>query len=292
MLSGSLTYHRPKTVLEACELGRTFCNDGRFLAGGTELLVDFKIRRDAASYLVSLQDITELKAIRSQDGVLRIGSMATMTEIAGSPIVQQVFPVLAEAAAAMGNAQIRNRATIGGNFCRAVPCADTPPICVAGDARVRLVSAERERVVAAAAFFTGPRQTMLHPGELLVEIQIPTQPAGCGASYQRFSLRRGSAVAVSSVAALVVLAGGVIQDARVVLGAVAPIPMLAVRCANALAGQACSPELFARAGQLAAAEAQPITDIRGSEAYRRELVEVLTVRALQEAASRAQPARS
>ena len=96
---GDLSYHRPKVLKEACELGRTFDQDGRFLAGGTELLVDFKRQRDSAKYLISLQDVPELKEIRADDGSLSIGAMVTITQIATSEVIKELFPVLAEAAA-------------------------------------------------------------------------------------------------------------------------------------------------------------------------------------------------
>jgi len=166
---GDIIYHRPQALKEACELGRTFGHEGRFLAGGTELLVDFQRERDAAKYLISLAHIPDLKEIQIKDGMLCVGAMATMSAIAQAEVVHQTFPVLSEAAGCMGNLQIRNKATIGGNFSRAVPCADTPPICIAAGAQVRLVGAEAERLLPAADFFAGPRETALLPGELQTE---------------------------------------------------------------------------------------------------------------------------
>ena len=120
-----------------------------------------------------------------------------------------------------------------------------------------------------------------------MDIRIPEQPHASGSSYQRFSLRRGSALAVAAVAARLVFKGDAIKDARVVLGAVAPVPLMAQNCAGALIGNAFSAELFALAAKLAAKEAQPIADIRGTEDFRRHLVQVLTVKALEEATARA-----
>lgn len=281
------TYHRPTTLAAACDLGRTFGAEGRYLAGGTELLVDLKNKRDTAEHVISLQDVSELKQIKQADGVLYIGAMATLSEVAESAHVQQIFPPLGEAVLSMAGVQIRNQGTIGGNFCRAVPCADTPPICIGAGARLRIVGAEAERFVPAESFFVGPRQTVLQTDEILAEIQIPAQPPGSGASYQRFSLRGGSSLAVAAVAVRLVLNGNQIEEARVVLNAVAPLPLVAVECAEVLAGQKPSDELFAQAGEIAAQEAKPISDLRGSEEFRRELVAVLTSRALTEATARA-----
>ncbi len=280
-------YHRPATLAEACNLGRTYGNQARFLAGGTEVLVDLRQKRFVPEHVIALGSVPDLNRIRAGGDLLGIGSMVKLEVIAESADVKRLFPALRDAVAHIGSVQIRSRATIGGNFCGAVPCADTPPVCIAGDAALRLVGVDGERTLPAREFFRAPRQAALVPGELLVEILIPLQPEASGLSYQRFSLRSGSALAVASVAARIVLEGSSIAAATVVLGAVAPIPLPAPECAQLLEGQRPSVELFSRAAERAAAEAQPISDIRGSDAFRRELVRVLTSRALQEATARA-----
>ncbi len=287
MIIPGFTYHEPRTLREACERGKSVGAKGRYLAGGTDLLVDLRRGSCVAEHVIALSSLRELKEIREDGSCLRIGGLATMTEIAGSPIVQRVFPVLQRAALCMGSAQVRNQATIGGNFCAAVPCADTPPVCVAGGASLRIVGTDSERTVSAAEFFVGPRQSVLEAGEILAEILVPFQPKTSGASFQRFSLRRGSALAVASVAARIVMDGRRIADARVVLGAVAPVPWFAAECAASLRDHEPSDELFENAARIAGAEARPITDLRGSEEFRREIVAVLTPRALRDATRRA-----
>lgn len=281
------TYHLPATLSEACELGRELGAEACYIAGGTDLLVDLKDGRRTTGHVVALRSIPELKQISSEDNLLRIGAMTTLSEIAESEDTGRVFPVLREAVLHIGSIQIRNQGTIGGNFCGAVPCADAPPVCIAGEAQLRIVGVEGERTLPAEEFFIAPREPALEPGELLVEVLIPRQPGNSGASYQRFSLRKGTALAVASVAVRIVMDGGKIADARVVLGSVAPVPLPASECAGLLEGEPPSEELFRRAAKAAAAEAEPITDIRGSEQFRRDLVEVLTFRALHEAGERA-----
>jgi len=268
-------------------LGRDLGETGRYLAGGTELLLDLRSERETASHVISLLSIPELRQITLTDGSLRIGAMATLTEVAEASAVQQVFPELAAAVLTMAGPQIRNQGTIGGNFCRAVPCADSPPVCLAAGATLQIVGTAGQREVDAEQFFLGPRQTVLSRDELLVSITIPPLSAHSGMSYQRFSLRGGSALAVAAVAALVVLDGERVDIARVVLSAVAPIPLLARKCNDILRGQKVSDKLLRQAARQAADEAQPITDIRGSDTYRRDLVEVLTNRALRTACARA-----
>jgi len=287
MTIAATAYHRPATLAEACALGRELGSEAAFLAGGTELVPDYHRGRETARHLIALDTIEELRGIRVEAGQLRIGALATVAQVAASALVREWCPVLADAARAIGSPQIRSRATIGGNFCRAVPCADTPPAAVVAGARVRLASPTGRREIDAEEFFIGPRQTVLQPGELLVEILVPAQPQHSGASYQRFARRRGPALAVAAVAARIQLVGGRVAGARIALGAVAPVPLLVTRAAAVLEGEVPTPELCAIAAAVSAEEALPIDDLRGTAAFRRELVAVLTRRALTEAASRA-----
>jgi len=231
-----------------------------------------------------------LRGIGVENGQLAIGGLTTIAEVAASPVVRAWFPALADAALAIGSPPIRSRATIGGNFCRAVPCADTPPAAIAGGARVRVVGPAGMREMDAKHFFTGPRQTALQPGEVLVAVLVPAQPQHSGASYHRFARRQGSALAVAAVAARVTLEDGTISEARLALGAVSPAPMLATRAGAMLRGEIPSADLFALAGALCADQALPISDLRGSAEFRRELVSVLARRALAEAVRRAEGA--
>jgi len=287
MTIAATAYHRPDSLAEACALGRHYGSDAAFLAGGTELIPDYQRERETARHLIALDSIRELRGISEERGLLRIGALTTIAEVAASSLVRAWLPALADAARAIGSPQIRSMATIGGNFCRAVPCADTPPAAIAGAARARIVGTLGERELDAESFFTGPRRTALGSGDVLVEIVVPTQPHHSGMSYQRFSRRSGPALAVAAVAARVTLEQGKIRGARIVLGAVAPTPLLVARVAAMMEGEAPSDALFERAGVWCAEDARPITDVRGSADFRRELVSVLTRRALHEAVTRA-----
>ena len=287
MASCDFSYHRPESLAEACALPGRLGEGALYLAGGTELMPDFRRGAETAAHLISLHRVPELGGISTSGGRLRIGAMTTIREVGGSAEVRRALPALAEAAMSLGSPQIRSLATIGGNFCRAVPCADTPPPCIVAGATVRLASESGQREIPAEELFAGPRRTVLEPGEILVEVLIPSQPKHAGSSYQRFALRRGSALAVASVAVRLVLDGKRIAAARVALGSVAPVPLLAAKTAAILEGQPATDETFARAAREAADEARPITDLRGSEAFRRHLVEVLAGRAFTEAALRA-----
>jgi len=288
MSFGRFNYHQPETTAEACSLGIKYGRKSAFLAGGTELLVDLRSGRKQVCHVISLGGLDELKHITKEDDVLRIGALVPLSEIAESETVKTHVPALSDAIETMAGRQIRNLGTMGGNFCCGVPCSDTPPISCAADAEVVLTGPDGSRTVAARDFVLAPRVTVLNPGEILTEIRFPKQPAGSGASFQRFSLRRGSALAVASVAAWIRMEGKVIAEARIYLGSVGPTPLPANEAAGLLVGKNPGDDLYDEAGAKAAAEAQPISDLRGSEQYRRDVVRVLTARALTQACERAE----
>lgn len=287
MTVAAIAWHRPASLTEACALGLRYGSNAVFLAGGTELIPDYQRARETAQHLIALESVPGMRGISRDQGALRIGALTTIAEIAASPVVRELVPALADAARAIGSPQIRTMATIGGNFCRAVPCADTPPAAIVSAARVRLVGAAGARELDAVDFFTGARATALAAGEVLVEIVIPAQPPHSGASYQRFARRRGPALAVAAVAARVTVDGDRIVEARIALGAVSPVPLTVASASALLKGAKPSAALFESAGELCGDAALPITDVRGSADYRRELVRVLARRALREAVARA-----
>ncbi|HYM22322.1 MAG TPA: FAD binding domain-containing protein, partial [Vicinamibacterales bacterium] len=169
-------YHRPTSIGDACALAERLGARAAFLAGGTELIPDYRRGRELAVDLISLADIAALRGIRVEASMLHIGSLTTVAEIAASSAVGDWLPALAEAARALGSPPIRNRATVGGNFCRAVSCADLPPAALVGDAVLHIASPRATRDIPAATFFIDSRRTALAPGELLVEIRLPKPP--------------------------------------------------------------------------------------------------------------------
>lgn len=282
------TLHRPDSVAEACRLGLEHGRAAAYLAGGTELLVDLRSGRKTVAHVIALMNLAELREIRCDGDTLHIGALATLNEIAESPAVLERYPALPEAIMKMAGVQIRNLGTMGGNFSCGVPCSDTPPITCAAGGSIIVMGPDGEREIAARDFVLAPRLTVLNAGEIVTAIRIPPQPATSGASFQRFALRRGSALAVASVSAWVNIKDGLIAAARIVMGAVGPVPLFAERCAAAMTGNAPGETLFADAGRIAAEEAQPISDLRGSEQYRRDVVAVLTRRTIACAVDRAE----
>ncbi|MGD2295979.1 MAG: xanthine dehydrogenase family protein subunit M [Candidatus Aminicenantes bacterium] len=261
--------------------------ENRILAGGTDLLVDYKEGLTEAKHLISLQKIQELKGIEEKNGKIRIGAMVTPKEIASHALVQRHLPALVEAACSMASNQIRSMATIGGNIASAVPSADLPPVLIAAEAEIRLVCLQDRRIVPLLEFFTGPRMTVCRDEEILTDILFPVPEPNTGLSYKKVKLREANALAVASVAARITLMDDRIDEASVVLGAVGPAPILVLEASGILKGKKPSSGLFKKASAIAKEKSRPITDVRGSIWYRKELIKTLAQRALKEASVRA-----
>lgn len=279
-------YLRPASVEEACTALAAGNGGAKVLAGGTDLLAQMKRGKLQPATLVSLKDVPGLSFVRLEsDGSLALGAATPLAVVENSPEVKERFSAVAEAASWIGSVQVRTRATVGGNLCNAAPSADMAPVLIAYGALATITDGRAERTLPLEEFFTGPGQTVLKPGELLKTITVPPAPARSFGKYLK-AFRSAMDLATVGVAALVVFAPGaarratVVQDARLVLGAVAPTPMRAREAEWMLTGQRLDEGLIARASRKAAEEARPITDVRAPAEYRTTLVEVLSRRAL------------
>ncbi|MBI3050132.1 MAG: xanthine dehydrogenase family protein subunit M [Acidobacteria bacterium] len=268
----------------------------KVLAGGTDLLADLKFASSshAPDVVIDISRARELGNISLTDEGLSIGALVTHTEIMRSPIIRDLFPALVDAAHTIGAVQTRNLGTLGGNLVTAVPSVDSGPTLVALDARVTLLGPAGERSMPLADFFVGPRRTALKPDELLVEILIPKENLGKPACFLKFGLRKGQALALVNVAASVWVDWDTqaFVAPRIALGAVAPKVIHASTAEAYLEGRAIDQEAMAEAGRLAVGDAKPINDFRASAEYRRDLIAVLTRRALEGAYGLAQKWRS
>ncbi|MGH7769900.1 MAG: FAD binding domain-containing protein, partial [Candidatus Binatia bacterium] len=215
-----------------------------------------------------------------------IGALTTMREVETSPIVLKKYPFLAQSAAEVGSIQIRNRATIGGNMANATPSADVAPALLALDAQVKIVGPNGERTIGLEQLFQGPGKTTMAPEEILTTIIIPPVSPALVGEYIKFSPREMMDLAYIGVAVALTLNGGKkCQKVRIALGAVSPTPMRARRAEALLENQLLTEALAEKAGAEAAAESKPISDVRSSAEYRREMVRVNTKRALLNAAA-------
>lgn len=273
-------YEIPKTVSEACALLRDRPR-ARFIAGGTDLLVQVKKKKLAPETLISLRQIDELRQIEV-NGRVRIGAMAPLSDVAAHAAVSELFPALAAAIRCLGSPQIRNLATLGGNLCNASPAADSaPPLLVYG-ASVELRSAAGSRELPLDQFFRGPGATALQPGELLGAVLLERPSADCRGVFLRQG-RVSMDLAIANLAALLELRDGVCRRARIAVGAVAPTPRRLTAVEQILEQTELTPDAVARAQQRAIADVSPIDDLRSSADYRRQLVGIFVQRAVEQA---------
>lgn len=283
MYMPDFAYHAPQTLDEACTLLAELGSKAIVLAGGTDVLHKMKVGKLAPENLVSLKHLDDLRTIRHEPGRgIVMGALTSHNAIYTSKLLQERFLSLPMAAHTMASNQICNMGTVGGNIVNGVPSADLPPILIALNASIRLVSVKGERTMPLEDFFHGAAETVIAPGELLADITIPDQPT-TGSTYMKFGLRRSGALAVVGVAVSVRVAGDILEDARVVLASAAPTVMRAKGAEDFLRGKKINDDLLAEAGEKAAAESRPRDSIRGSAEYRRNLVGVLTKRALRKA---------
>ncbi len=286
-------YAAPTQTHEACALLADRGDEARALAGGTDLIVQMRERGRRVRLIVSLRNLADMKGISQEaDGSLTIGAMASGHEVNHSPLVQERALFISEGAELLGSIQIRNRGTLGGNVGNAAPSADAAPPLVAAGASARIVGAKGTRTAPVGDLMTGPGQLALEPGELIQSFSVPALPAHTGTRYVRHVPRREMDIAVVGIAALVTLEDDLetIKDASVVLSAVAPTWPHATTAEQALRGQPVNDKTLADAGEAAAADSRPISDVRASAEYRRMMVDVYTRRALATAIERARSA--
>ena len=280
-------FYQPATLQEASRLIKDNGPGGRFLAGGTDLVIAMKEKGLTPKYVVDLNRVPGLAGIRENgDGSVALGALTTLYTIETSALIKKKYSFLAQSAAEVGSIQIRNRATIGGNMANATPSADTAPALIALNASVKIAGAGGERTVQLEDFFTGPGQNVMTPDEILTEITIPKTASNLVGEYIKFSPREMMDLAYVGVAVAYHLGANDTKCAgvRIVLGAVAPTPIRAKRAEAALEGQVLSEALAEKVGRIAAEEAKPISDVRSSADYRRAMVGAMTKRALLNAA--------
>jgi CO/xanthine dehydrogenase FAD-binding subunit len=280
-------YLEPHTIDEALSMLSQYKGRAKVMAGGTDILPKLKGREiKAPEYIIALKGIPDLDYIKYDEvGGLSLGALVTIHAVETSPIVQERFGVLFQAVESMASAQVRNRGTIGGNLCNAVPSADTAPALLTLEASLKLTSQKGERIVNVEDFFTGPNETVLTGEEILQEIHVPNLPPHSKGRYLKLTPRRSMDLAVVGIAVVVTTEDGICNDIRIALGAVAPTPIRARRAENMIRGQKLSDEVIERAARIAAEECHPISDHRASAEYRCNMVEVLTRRAIQQAIS-------
>lgn len=264
------------------------------LAGATDLIPAMRTGEIAPRVLVNLKKIPALSGLTRRRGALRIGALTPVSGLLRDGLVAEGAPLFSEVARDFASPQIRSLATIGGNLCNAAPSADLALPLLVLDARVEIAGPEGAREMPIDEFFRGVNRTALRRGEILTAIAIPKRPVRSGAAHAKLGVRRAMDLAFVGVAASLRLAADKkkCRGARIALGAVAPIPMRARKAEAVLEGKALTNDLIDEAAAAAAAESRPVTDLRASKEYRREMIAVLVRRLLREALRRARKEQS
>ena len=286
MIPGKFDYYRPGSVDEALALLDAHADDGKILAGGHSLVPMMKLRFAEPAHLIDINAIAEIKGVRADGGDIVIGAATTQAEALADGTLTGSCPIIAEAIAAIADPQVRNCGTLGGNVANGDPGNDLPAVMLALGANYVLRSSAGERTVAAADFYHGTYDTALGETELLTEIRIPTPAAGHGWSYHKMKRKVGD-FAIAAAAVVLTMDGGTCATAAVALTNVAPAPLLATDAAAALIGNAVDESAATAAAAQAMAAADPVDDLRGPVAFRKQMAAEMTRRAVLDAAGRA-----
>lgn len=278
------TYSRPTTIDEAILQLSKLKGQCFILAGGTDMIPLMHVRRLPPKHIVDIKGIENLRGIRKKDGQLWLGSTETVHDISRDPEIARTYPALHQAALSLGSYPVRCQATIGGNVCRASPSGDLLPSLLLYDASVGLVGSQGKRIVKLNEFFWGPGKTATHEDEILTEVLLPAPESDTFSAYLKHSPRRAMDLAVVGVAVGVWFALGRIREIRIALGAVGPTPFRALKAESTWKQK--DGVTWEEIGSIAATECNPLSDMRGSEHYRRKIVAVHVTRMLGDLATR------
>ncbi|MEF8812433.1 MAG: xanthine dehydrogenase family protein subunit M [Halovenus sp.] len=277
VISQEFGYAAPSTLEDALALLDEHGDSLTPLAGGTDLLLQLKTDQRSERNLMYINELEALDGITETSDRVELGATVTYDDLIHSPVVRRELPILAEAAGDAGGVQIEQMGTLGGNLCNASPAASAAPPLLVHDASVTLESADGERVVALEDFFTGPKQTVLRPNELLTGVRVPKTDAERWAHEEVKRVTEDLAKAIVSV--VFERDGDTVVDCRIALGCLAPVPVRASEAEAALQGEPADETAFRRAGERAKADVNPITDARSTAEYR-ELITETKVRDL------------
>jgi len=287
MIPAEFDYHAPKTLEEAIGLLERHGEGAKVLSGGQSLLPLLKLRLGLVSQLVDIGHIPDLSYIREKGGVLHIGGATRESELERSEVIRKKYPLLYDTALVIADPIVRNRATVGGNLAHGDPANDHPATMLAFEATVVAKGSGGERSIPITEFFKGLFETALKPDEILTEIRIPEPSAQSGGAYVKLERKVGDYATAAVAVQLTLGTDGKIAKAGVGLTNAGPTPIKATKVEQYLVGKKPSADVYAEAGKLAAEASSPTADWRGSEEYKRNMVRVLTTRALAKAVERA-----
>lgn len=273
-------YLRPDNMADAIAAMQTK-EEPFVLAGGTDLLIGIKTKTVKPQCLVDLKGIPDLDRIQYDNG-FKLGALTTVRDVEVSPLIRDKLPALSQAAETLGSIQIRNRATVGGNLCHGSPAADMAAILLAMNSEVEIATGKGVRTIELDQFFSAPNQTALKRNEVLSQIIIPKEIERFKGIYLKHGPRRAMDIGIVNIAIVLDAdaGSGLCNQIMIALGAVAPRPIRARKAESLLNGAKLNSEAIHKAAEAAACEATPITDFRASAGYRKDLVENLVARGI------------
>jgi aerobic carbon-monoxide dehydrogenase medium subunit len=288
MIPAAFDYHAPTTIGEATALLARLGEDAKVLSGGQSLIPLMKLRLASPAHVVDINGIPGLAYIREAEGLLRIGALTRESDLEESELIRTRYPLLHDTSKVIADPVVRNLATVGGNLAHGDPANDHPATMLAFGAEVVAVGPKGERRIPIASFFTGPFTTGLRPDEILTEIRIPLPAARSRGAYLKLERKVGDFATAAVAAQLTLDAGGRCEQVGIGLTNVGLTPIKAAKAEAALKGKNPDEPTIKRAAELAAEASEPSADLRGSVEYKKDLVRVLTARALRKAVERAQ----
>jgi carbon-monoxide dehydrogenase medium subunit len=287
MIPPAFEYLRPKSISEAIAFLQQYGDDAKILSGGQSLIPMMKFRLARPAYLVDINRISGLSYIKEEGGHLKIGALTRESDVESSDLIRAKYPIILDTAHVIADPQVRNMATVAGNLAHGDPANDHPATMLALGARVVATGPKGERVIPIEEFFVSLFTTALQADEIVTEIRIPMPPAPSGGAYLKLERKVGD-FATAGVAAQVTLdEKGGCQKVGIGLTNVGPTPLKAGQAENFLRGKKADQSNIGQAAALAAADAQPSSDLRGPAEYKKGLVKELTRRALTRAVERA-----
>jgi carbon-monoxide dehydrogenase medium subunit len=286
MIPAAFEYLRPKTIPEAIGLLQQFGEDAKILSGGQSLIPMMKFRLARPAYLIDINRISGLSYIREEEGYLKIGGLTREADLETSPLIHAKYPILADTSRVIADPQIRNMATLAGNLAHGDPANDHPATMLALRAEIVVSGPQGERVLPVDGFFVTLFTTQLEHDEIVTEIRLPVPPARSGGAYVKLERKVGDFATAAVAAQLTINDGGVCRNIGIGLTNVGATPIRAAKAEEFLLGKTLGEATTTQAAQLAAEEAQPSSDLRGPEEYKRGLVKELTRRALSRAIER------
>lgn len=274
-------YAEPTTIESAIGLLAESNGTAKIMAGGTDLFLQLAKKVKKTDCVVDISRIQGLDYIQYDKQVgARIGALAAVRSIELSPVLLQQYPVLSQAAGKIGSVAIRNVGTIGGNLCNASPSAETAPALIGLSAKVKIMGIDAERVIPLEEFFKGPGQSALSNEEMMTEIQVPVPSPNSKGVYLKHAIRGSIELAIVGVAVVMDFDDEICSDIKIVLGAVAPTPIRAREAEKIIKGNKLDDALIEKCAKTASDESKPITDVRASAEYRKEMVKVLVRKAI------------